>query len=300
MKADFFVIGVEEMQIVLSGLIFGCVYGLAALGLVLIYKTTSVVNFAQGEMATISTFVSFVILTTMGVPYFLALFLALLFAALLGIVIYQVFMKRLRFAPSLNQMVVTLGLFLILNGVAGLIWGHNSTSYPEAVEGDTVKIGSVFITPNEFFIVGLTLLLMLTAFLIFRFSKIGLAMRAASQDIIAAELMGIKVSQVYMFTWVVGSILGGVAGIMTAPITFLSTNMMMDILVMAFAAAVLGGFVSMPGALIGGLIIGVFENLVSYYISTEMKLVFTFLLIVLMLYIRPQGIFGGAKIVKKV
>lgn len=293
-------IGVEEMQIVLSGLVFGCVYGLAALGLVLIYKTTSVVNFAQGEMATISTFVSFVILTTMGVPYFLALFLALLFAAILGVVIYQVFMKRLRFAPPLNQMVVTLGLFLILNGVAGLIWGHNSSSFPEAIQGNSIQVGSVFITPNEFFIVGLTVVLMLIAFLVFRFSKIGLAMRAASQDIIAAEIMGIKVSQVYMFTWVVGSILGGVAGIMTAPITFLSTNMMMDILIMAFAAAVLGGFVSMPGALIGGLIIGVFENLVSYYISTEMKLVFTFLLIILMLYIRPQGIFGGAKIVKKV
>lgn len=288
------------MQIIVSGLIFGCVYGLAGLGMVLIFKTTGVVNFAQGEMAMITTFISFMFLSSMNVPYLAAFFLALVFAALLGIVIYQLFMKRIQTQPPIYQMVMTLGLFLILNGVAGLIWGHHPTSFPEMVEGKPFKIGSVFITPNEAFIVGLTIVLMIIFFIFFKYSRVGLAMRASSQDITASKMMGVKVSTVFMSIWVIGAILGGVAGMMTAPITFLNINMMFSVLVMAFAAAVLGGFVSLPGALIGGLIVGVFENVVSYYGAPELKLVYTFLLIVAVLYIRPQGIFGGEKIVKKV
>lgn len=288
------------MQIIVSGLIFGCVYGLAALGMVLIFKTTDVVNFAQGEMAMVTTFVSFVFLSQMNMPYILSFILALIFSVILGVVVYLLIMKRVQSAPPLNQMVVTLGLFLVLNGIAGLIWGHHPTSYPEAIQGEPIKIAGVFITPNEFFILGLTLTLMLVFFFIFKYSKIGLMMRATGQDIFASNLMGIKVSRIFMSIWAVGAVLGGIAGIMTAPITFLTTGMMLDVLVMAFAAAVLGGFVSLPGAFIGGLMVGVFENLISYYIAPEMKLVYTFLLIVIILYIRPQGIFGGAKLVKKV
>ncbi|HHY20402.1 MAG TPA: branched-chain amino acid ABC transporter permease [Bacilli bacterium] len=288
------------MQIIISGLIFGCIYGLAAIGMILIYRTSSVVNFAQGEMAMVTTFVSFVFLNKLGFPFFLSFLLSLLFAALLGVIIYQLIMKRVQTANHTIQNVVTLGLFLIINGIAGLIWGYQPASYPEAIKGSAIKIGSVHVTPNELFILGITLTLMLLFFLLFQYSKIGLAMRASSQDYMASELMGIKVSQVFMATWIVAAVLGGVSGMLTAPMTFLSTHMMFDVLIMAFAAAVLGGFVSLPGAIVGGLLIGVFENLISYYIAPEMKVVYVFLLIVLVLYIRPQGIFGGAKIVKKV
>jgi len=288
------------VQIIISGLIFGCIYGLAAIGMILIYRTSSVVNFAQGEMAMVTTFVSFVFLNKLGFPFFLSFLLSLLFAALLGVIIYQLIMKRVQTANHTIQNVVTLGLFLIINGIAGLIWGYQPASYPEAIKGSAIKIGSVHVTPNELFILGITLTLMLLFFLLFQYSKIGLAMRASSQDYMASELMGIKVSQVFMATWIVAAVLGGVSGMLTAPMTFLSTHMMFDVLIMAFAAAVLGGFVSLPGAIVGGLLIGVFENLISYYIAPEMKVVYVFLLIVLVLYIRPQGIFGGAKIVKKV
>ncbi|MDN3016182.1 branched-chain amino acid ABC transporter permease [Paenibacillus sp. BSR1-1] len=288
------------MQILMSGLIFGCIYGLTALGLVLIYKTTDIVNFAQGEMAMVTTFVSFVFLSNFGFGYIPSLLLALIFAAIFGIAIHQIVMKRVQSAPPLNQIVVTLGLFMILNGMAGLIWGHKPTSYPQAVKGDSIKLGSVFITPNELFILCITFFLMLIFFLLFRFTRVGLAMRASAQDIKASQLMGIKVTSVFTATWAVGAILGGVAGIMTAPITFLDTQMMFEVLIMAFAAAVIGGFVSLPGAVIGGLFIGVFENLIAFYISPEMKLVYTFLLIILVLYIRPQGIFGGKQTLKKV
>ncbi|OHR70869.1 branched-chain amino acid ABC transporter permease [Bacillus sp. HMSC76G11] len=288
------------MQILVSGLIFGCIYGLAALGLVLIYKTTNIVNFAQGEMAMVTTFVSFMFLSQVGLGYFSSFILALLFASLFGAFVYQVIMKRLQSAPQLNQIVVTLGLFMVLNGVAGLIWGHKPTSFPEAIQGGSIKIGNVFITPNDLFVIVITLILMLIFFVLFKYTKLGLAMRASAQDIRASHLMGIKVTSIFTATWAVGTILGGVAGMMTAPITFLDTHMMFDVLIMAFAAAVLGGFVSLPGALVGGLIIGVFENLIAFYLSPELKVVYTFILIIAVLYIRPQGIFGDTQTVKKV
>ncbi|MEH7112492.1 branched-chain amino acid ABC transporter permease [Neobacillus niacini] len=288
------------MQIIVSGLISGCIYGLAALGLVLIFKTTEVANFAHGEMAMITTFVSYVFLTSYGFPYFVSLVLSLIFATIFGIVVYLVFMKRVQSAPHLNQIVLTLGLFMVFNGLAGITWGNQPFSFPEAFQGDSYKIGNVFITMNEIFIVILTLVLMLVFFVIFRFSKIGLGMQAASQDTMASELMGIKVSGVFMAAWAIGAALGGIAGMMTAPVTFLSPNMMSEILVLSFAGAVLGGFVNLPGAVFGGLLVGVFENLISYYIAPELRIVFVFLLILIILYVRPQGIFGGAKIVKKV
>jgi branched-chain amino acid transport system permease protein len=278
----------------------GCIYALTALGLVLIYKTTDVVNFAHGEMAMVTTFVSYAFLTSYGFPYVVALLLSLLFAIVFGIAVYAFFMKRVQSAPHLNQVVLTLGLFMVFNGMAGIIWGHQVSAFPEAFQGAPFQLGEIFVSKNEIFVIILTIILMLIVFLLFRFSKIGLGMRAASQDIMASELMGIKVSFVFMGAWAIGAALGGIAGMMTAPITFLSSNMMSEILMLSFAGAVLGGFVSLPGAVIGGLIVGVFENLVSYYFAPELKIVFVFLLILVVLYIRPQGIFGGVKNVKKV
>lgn len=288
------------MQIVISGLVFGCIYGLTALGLVLIYRTTKIVNFSQGEMAMMTTFMCFTFLTQYEMPYFIAFLLSLIFAGIFGLVIQQGVMKRVQDAPHLNQVVLTLGMFIILNGVAGLIWGHQPTGFPKAIDGDSFNFAGVFVSPNEIFVSGLTIVLMLFFFILFRYTKIGLAMRSSSQDVVASQLMGIKVNNVFAATWIVGSVLGGVAGIMTAPLVFLDTHMMGDVLIMAFAGAVLGGFISLPGAVLGGLIIGIFANLVSFYIAPELKVVYTFLLIILVLYIRPQGIFGGKPMVKKV
>ncbi|MBM1143020.1 branched-chain amino acid ABC transporter permease [Alcanivorax sp. ZXX171] len=287
-------------QIIISGLIFGCVYGLAALGLVLIFRTTGLVNFAHGEMAMVTTFVAFTFLNHLEFPFFVSFFLAIVSAALFGVAIYFLLIRHVGEASHLNQLVLTLGIFLAIHGAAGLIWGHTPTSFPRALEGSSIQFGPVFISPNELFVLFVTFVLAFILFALFRFTQVGLAMRASSQDLTAARLMGINVNFVFMVTWASGSVLGGIAGLLTAPFTFLGVSMMFNVLIMAFAAAVLAGFVSLPGAVIGGLIIGIFGNLVSYYWAPEMALVCTFVLIVAVLYIRPQGIFSAPEAIKKV
>lgn len=287
-------------QIIVSGIIFGCIYGLAALGMVLIYKTSDIVNFAQGEMAMIITFIGFMLISKFELPYPVSFVLALLFAAILGALVYTLLLKPIQSSTPISLIVLTLGLYMVINGAAGLIWGHTPTSFPKALEGAPYQIGNVFIAPNEIFVVAFTICLMLLLFAIFRFTKIGLGMRAAAQDMMASELMGIKVTRIFILTWALGSVLGGVAGMLIAPTTFLHPSMMAEVLIMAFAAAVLGGFVSMPGAVIGGIVIGIFGNLVSYFIGSELRIVFVFLLIIIVLIIRPTGLFGGTQYIKKV
>ena len=287
-------------QIVVSGLIFGCVYGLIALGQVLIFKTTGLVNFAHGEMAMVTTFVAFTLLDYLHLPFISAFFLAIAFSALFGAAMYLFLVRYVDTAPHLNQLVLTLGMFLAIHGIAGLIWGHTPNSFPPAFQGPPHQIGPVFISANELFVLLVTFILASLLFFLFKFTRVGLAMRASSQDLTAARLMGINVKFVFMVTWAAGSVLAGIAGVLTAPFTFLSVTMMFNVLVMAFAAAVLAGFHSLPGAVIGGLIIGVFGNLISYYWAPEMALVSTFVLIVAVLYIRPQGIFASPDGIKKV
>lgn len=210
-------------------------------------------------------------------------------------------MKRVQEAPHLNQIVVTLGLFLLLNGIASLIWGYQPAAFPEALpSAELIRFFNMYVTQNEIFILGITFFLMALFFWLFRKTKIGLATRATAQNAINSELMGINVSNIFVLVWIVSAVLGGVAGMLTAPMTFLSPNMMFDILILSFAAAVLGGFISLIGAVIGGLMIGILENLISYFISPDMKIVFVFLFIILLLYIRPQGILGESKQIKKV
>lgn len=287
------------LQLSFGGLVHGSIYALAAIGIVLIYKTTDVVNFAHGEMAMIAAFVSYTFFSIMGLPFFVAFILAIVFAALFGMGIYQVLMKRVQKAPPLNQIVLTLGLFLAFNGIAGLIWGYTPFGYPEAIKGDSFQIGSIFMSPNQLFILGITFVLMIVLFYVFKYTRIGLAMRATQQDMQTSSLMGIKVSQIFNWTWASGAVLGAVAGMLTAPITYLHPSMMSEILIMGFAAAVLGGFVNLLGAVLGGLIVGMYSNWISYYVSTELNIVFVFLLIVVVLYLRPTGLIG-TKYVKKV
>ena len=280
------------LQQIISGLSTGCLYALTALGLVLIFKTTDVVNFAQGEMAMFSTFIAFALLMTVGLPFWGAFAGALLAAALLGVTLERVFIRPLQKSSHLHVLIMTIGLMMVLNGVAGWIWGFEPNNFPTALSGDPIHLGELVITLPDIMNLVVTCIIMAIFYLVFKYSLVGIAMRAVAENRLAARLMGVKVNRILSFTWAVGAILAGVAGILIAPITFLDLNMMSEVLIKAFTAAVLGGFNSLPGAVVGGLLLGVLENLVAGYISTELKSAFAFALIVAVLCIRPMGLFG--------
>lgn len=279
-------------QQVASGLSAGCLYALAALGLVLIYRTMEIVNFAHGEMAMISTFVAYTLLVRVGLPYVLAMLGAMAFAFVFGMAIERVFLRPIQEGPLVSMMIMTLGLFMVFNGAAGWIWGFDPVSFPYAVRGRPVFIGDIIVTRDSLLVLAVTVIMAGALYLALRFTMAGIAIRATSQNPRAARLMGVPVPKVYSLTWGMSAVLGAVAGILIAPTTFLSPSMMAEVQIKAFTAAVLGGFSSLPGAVVGGLLLGVLENLVAGYISTQLKSTFAFALIVVVLLIRPSGIMG--------
>jgi branched-chain amino acid transport system permease protein len=278
-------------QQIISGLATGSLYALAALGLVLIFKTSDVVNFAQGEMAMFGTFVAFSLLTSAGLPYWGAFILALVFAALFGAAIERVVLRPLAKAPLISVMIATLGLLQIINGVAGWIWGYEMQPFPAAVSGAPITLGGVIFTMQNLLNIGVALAVMLGFFLLFKYSLIGIAMRAVAENRTAAKLMGVPTDRVLALCWGLGGVLAATAGILIAPVTNLDINMMATMQIKAFTAAVLGGFTSLPGAVVGGLTLGVLENLVGQW-NSQLQTPFAFGLIVLVLAIRPTGLLG--------
>lgn len=280
------------LQYVVGGLAAGSLYALAALGLTLIYKTTGIVNFAHGEMAMVSTYVAFVLLTAYRAPYAAAFVGALLFAALLGLTLERVFMRPVQKAGHLNQIIVTLGLFLVLNGTMSTRF-FEPEAFPQPVGGAPLRLGGLFISPDSLLIFAVASAIMIALYVFFTRTLAGVALRATAQNLATARLMGIRVGRVYTTSWVVASVLGAIAGLLIAPSTSLNPNFMGDVAIKAFAGAILGGLGSLPGAVVGSLLLGVLENLVAGYISTELKAVFAFSVILLVLIVRPQGIMGA-------
>jgi branched-chain amino acid transport system permease protein len=288
----FYTGGAFMTQVLISGLITGSLYSLAALGLVLIYKTSGISNFSQGEMAMFNTFIAFTLLTSAGLPYFAAFFLTILFAGLLGFVIQRVVIKPLQGSPLVSLMIATLGLIMILNGVAGNLFGFDTKQFPRMINGNNIMIAGASVHPNSLLTIGITLIIMGALFYFFKYTMTGLAIRAASQNAEAAKLMGISVNKVVTLAWMISAAISAVAGMLIAPTTFLDINMMADIHLKSFSAAVLGGFNTFTGPVVGGLLLGVSENLFGKYISIEWKTVFAFMLILVMLVIKPNGLLG--------
>ena len=276
-----------------GGLSAGALYGLMALGLVLIYRASEVVNFGHGDMAMIGTFVAYTLLQARW-PLPIALLGAVLFGALLGALVEGGLLRpaRHRRASPLTLVVITLGLALVLNGLAGFLWGHEIRTFPTLVSGPPLALGPARITREQAFnlSVGIGLGLVLYGFL--RFTWSGLALRAVIQNPEAARLVGIPVDRFFLVAWAMGVALGAIAGILAAPLIYLEPNAMLALLIKGFAAAVLGGMTSLPGAVIGGWLLGVLENLVAGYIATELKTPFAFALIVAVLAVRPAGLLG--------
>lgn len=284
-------------QLIVNGLAIGSLYALTAFGIVLIYKTTEVITFAQGETAMFSTFIAFTLLTGLKLSFPLAFVLTLIFAGLFGALIERVVLRRISTVTILNPVIVTVGLSLILLGVAGWIWGYEIRTFPAPVEGAPFRFGTVVLSQLNALILVVTLVLMVVLFTFFRYSLTGIAMRAVAQNRMAAQLMGISIDRINALGWGLGTALGAVTGMLIAPLNYLDPGMMGDVALKAFAAAVLGGLTSLPGAVVGGLLLGIIDSLVGFLVP-ELRTTIAFMLIVLVLVVRPSGLLGKHEIKK--
>jgi branched-chain amino acid transport system permease protein len=278
-------------QLIVSGLAVGACYSLLALAMVVIYKTSEVLNFAQGEMAMVSTFVTFTLLDSYHVAFPWAVILTFLFAILLGIFFEIAFLRQAKDPNVLGLMIITLGFEMVLMGFAGWKWGPDQRPFPFPVSSvETYNISGLLISKINFWTILISLVLIFVLFLFFRYTKLGIAMRATQQNPLAARVMGIRTKRILSFTWAISSMVGAVAGMLIAALGVLDPPMMMDPLLKGFASAVLGGMTSLPGSALGGALLGIIENLFGGYVSLAFKSVVAFAIIVLMLCIRPSGL----------
>ena len=275
---------------VFSGLATGGIYASVALALVMIYQATHHVNFAQGELAMFSTYIAWSLLQG-GMPYWAAFFLTVAIAFVLGVVIERVIVRPVEDAPILSVVIVFIGLLVIVNSLAGWIFSYTIKPFPSPFPAEPL-FGNRYISSHELGSIGITLVVLAMLFAFFRFTPLGLAMRAAAQNPISSRLVGIRVGWMLALGWGLAGAIGAIAGIMVAPTVFLEPNMMSGILLYAFAAALLGGIDSPGGAVLGGFIVGVLENVVGSLLGTEIKLTVALVLIVGVLVVRPSGLFG--------
>jgi branched-chain amino acid transport system permease protein len=281
------------LQLIISGLSFGSLYALIALAMVIIYKTSEVPNFGQGEMAMISTFVAYMLLVSYEHSFALSFLGALVFAAALGAFLEFVFLRRAKEPNILSLILITLGFQMMLYGLASWKWGAEQRDLPFPVSDfDTVSLGSAVLSYLNATTLLITLILMFLLFLFFRYTKVGIAMKATQQNAMAARINGIRTNRILSITWGMSSIIGAVAGMLLAPITTLDPNLMWDPLLKGFASAVLGGMTTLVGAALGGYMLGIIENLFGGYVSLEFKSVVAFGIIVLVLCFKPSGLFA--------
>lgn len=281
----------------LAGLATGGIYASMALALVMIYRSTHHVNFAQGEMAMFSTFFASMLIQV-GWPYWATFFATVVFAFAMGAVIEMALIRRLRNAPVLSIVVVFVALLVILHSLAGWLFGYTIRPFPSPF-AETAWYGSTLLSPHQIGAIGITLLMLALVYVFFRFSSLGLAMRATAENPVSSRLVGVRVNRMLALGWGLAGAIGAVAGMMIAPVVFLDVHMMSGVLIYAFAAAVLGGIASAPGAVVGGFIVGVLENLLgTYVVGSELKLSVALVLIIGVLVVRPSGLFGKAVVVR--
>ena len=282
------------MQQILSGIASGGIYASLALALVLIYNAMGLVNFAQGEMAMLATFLAFTLIGR-GMSYWIALPITIAIALAGGIVIQRVIIRPVERAPVLTLVIVTLGLATLINGLAGFFFGYLPRSFPSPFSVQTVNVFGAAASYQDLGVIGVSAVVLVLVYLLLQRTTLGLAMRAAAHHPEASRLLGIRVSWMLALGWGLASAVGAVSGIMVAPILLLEPNMMQTVIIYAFAAAVLGGIESPLGAVIGGLIVGVTVNLAGAYVpgvGGDLQLVVAFAIIIAVLVLRPNGLLG--------
>ena len=283
------------IQLVVAGLAAGGIYASVALALVMIHEATELINFAQGEMAMFSTYIAWTMINA-GFPYWGAFFLTVAISFVGGVVIERVIIRPVEHAPILTHIIVFIGLLLTFNSLAGWIWTYTIKSFESPFPEEPLELlTGVTVRMHDVGAIGVTLVVLLLLYAFFRFTPLGLAMRAAAQDPTSSRLVGIRVGWMLALGWGLAAAIGAVAGMMVAPIVFLDPSMMSGILLYGFASALLGGINSPGGAVAGGFIVGIFENLIGAYIpfiGNELKLTVALVIIVVVVIFRPGGLFG--------
>jgi len=286
----------QFFQQIVSGLASGGIYASLALALVLIHRATGVINFAQGEMAMFTTFIAWTLTTNHGWPYWPAFVVTLVVAFVGGVGLHRVVIRPVEGKSVLTVVIITIGLVLILNGGATWIWGGEVRTFAETpFPARTVDIAGVAISIADLGTIAVTIGIVLLLWAFFQFTKVGLALRASAVNPNESRLVGVRVSWMLGLGWGLAAVLGAVSGLLAAPTTFVDPNMMQAILIYAFAAAVLGGIDSPAGAVVGGLVLGVGLNLIGTYvdfIGTELQLPLALLIILVVLLVKPTGLFG--------
>jgi branched-chain amino acid transport system permease protein len=278
---------------VFSGIATGGIYASVALALVMIYTATHHINFAQGEMAMFSTFIALTLIQA-GVPYWIAFIITIAVSFVIGAIIQRVLMNPMANAPVLASVGVFIGLLLIFNSMAGWIFGYTLKPFPSPFGEGPPLLGGMF-SRHELGSTAVTLLVLTTVWAFFRFTKLGLAMRGAAFNPVSSRLVGVPVARMLALGWGLAASIGAIAGIMVAPIVFLDPNMMAGVLLYSFAGALLGGITNPAGAVIGGFLVGVIENLGgAYVVGSELKLTLALIIIVSVLVIKPSGLLGRA------
>jgi len=276
---------------IVAGIATGGIYASVALALVMIYQATHHVNFAQGEMATLSTFIAFTAVQA-GVPYWLAFFGTIGVSFVIGVLVERILMRPVQNAPELTSVGVFIGMLLIVANMTGWIFGYTTKVFPSPFQADGLLFGGL-VSAHELGSTAVTLAVLICVWLFFRFTPLGLAMRAAAYNPRSARLVGIRVGWMLALGWGLAAAIGAVAGMMVAPVVFLDPNMMLGILLYAFAGALLGGIDNPAGAVLGGFAVGVLENLAgAYVVGTELKLTVALAIIIGVLVVRPAGLFG--------
>jgi len=278
-------------QLIVSGIAAGSLYALVGIGLVLIYKATEIVNFAQGESVTVGAYIGWLFITEAHLPYLPAILAVIVCSALFGLIVERVAYRPLIKSPPFTVILATLAVGIMVKNIIRLIWQDTPRGISGSISATPMEIWGVYITPERIAIMLVLAVVVGILAVFFRYAKLGKAMRATAQSQDAAALMGISVSGIFSVSWAMGSALGGLAGILIAPIVGINTELGV-VLIPGFVAAIVGGFSSIPGAVVGGITIGILENFAGVFVSSTFKQVISFIVLIVVLMIKPSGLFG--------
>ena len=283
----------QVLQLLISGIAQGCIYGLIALGFVLIYKATETVSFAQGELMMLGAFGGLAGMTMLGFPFWLAVLSSIIAMAVFGVLLERIVIRPILGQPAFSIVMLTIGIGYVARGLITTIPGIGTETHtlPVPYKDQIWKVGGLVLNVEQMAVIGVTAVLCALLFALFRYSKLGIAMQASSQNQLAAYYMGIPVKRLNGIAWGLAAAVAAVAGLLLAPITFVHANMGF-IGLKAFPAAVVGGFGSLPGAIVGGLIIGVIESLSGFYLPNGFKDTAAYVMVLIMLMVKPNGLFG--------